>query len=314
MKKFLSSIVVIVAIMSAVLLTSCEYTRDNGDEWKSKFDISNPNLDNAGTSQDTANSEGWYVTLEENFDGDKLPETFAPSPHGLRHTEYWCDDMVSVENGNAVIKATYSDNHECDICPKNGYFTSGIETKRTANGKSENLFEQAFGYFEARVCFPKSGGMWSAFWLQTDSVGNIGNKGEDGSEIDIYESSFYNTNKSNIGHAIHYDGYANKHKCMDRISNSGYDLYDGFHTFAVKWTPYEYVFFVDGKVSWATDFGGVCKVPAYLRFTNEIRDGKSGPYGQELGKFDGGEFLIDYVKVYQNVNYIPHIQSPSDFK
>lgn len=294
---------------------SGEYTRDKTDDWREKFDIALPNVENSGNSAENANADGWYLTLSEDFEGDTLPEPFVPSPHGLRNTEYWCDQMVSVKDGNAVIKAHRDENHKCDICGvKSGEFTSGIETRKMENGKSVPTFQQAFGYYEARVMFPKSGGMWSAFWLQSESMRGIGNKGEDGTEIDIYESSFYNTNRSLMGHALHYDGYDPKnHKCMDTIRNTGSDLYDGYHTFALKWTPEEYVFYIDGKPAWASDFGGVSKVPAFIRFTNEVRPGKTGPYGQALGDFDGGEFYVDYVRVYQNINYEEHIKSPSDF-
>ena len=34
---------------------------------------------------------------------------------------------------------------------------------------------------------------------------------------------------------------------------------------------------------------------------------------QRLGDFEGGELLVDWVKVYQNVNYLDHIKSPEDF-
>lgn len=318
MKRFFKFLVpVSIIALIATVFSGCEkeYTRDKSMEWKDKYDISAPNLENAGNDAENANSDGWYVTLYEDFDSDTLPETFAPSPHGLRKTEYWCDNMVSVKDGNAVIKASHETNHQCSVCKTGeGDFTSGIETRKTVDGKSIPLFEQAFGYFEARVKLPESGGMWSAFWLQSTNVGNIGFGGEDGTEIDIYESSFYNTSRTKMGHALHYDGYDPKnHRCQDTIRDTGIDLYDGYHTFALKWTPNEYVFFIDGKVTWASDFGGVSKVPAYLRLTNEVRPKKTGPYGQRLGKFDGGEFLVDWVKVYQNVNYLDQIKSPEDF-
>lgn len=305
------------AALLAGVLSGCnkEYTRDNGDEWKTKFDTTAPDLTNAGEGETAANQAGWFLTLNEEFDGDTLPELFAPSPHGLRNTEYWCDQMVSLRDGNAVIAAAYDDNHQCDVCGAvKGEFTSGIETRKMVDGKSVSLFEQAFGYFEARVKLPQSGGMWSAFWLQSEGQGNLGFGGEDGTEIDIYESSFYNTNRTQMGHALHYDGYDPKHhKCQDTIRDTGIDLYDGYHTFALKWTPEEYVFYVDGQVQWASDFGGVSKVPAFLRLTNEVRPGKTGPYGQRLGDFESGEFLVDWVRVYQNVNYLNAIKSTADF-
>ncbi|MEG1963834.1 MAG: family 16 glycosylhydrolase [Clostridia bacterium] len=315
MKKLLSIIATIAILGTATLgLIGCEYHTDNSDEWKTKFDISNPVVDNAGADVASANTQGWYSTMQEDFDGEKLNELWSPSPHGLRYNGHWCDDMVSLSNGTAIIKAVKKTDHKCSsaICPSDGYFTSGIETQKKVEGKTVSLFEQAFGYFETKVKFPNSGGMWSAFWLQTKSMGKIGNQGMDGSEIDIYESSFIN-NRTKVGHCIHFDGYGKHHKGGQSVREAGSDLYEGYHTFALKWTPNEYVFYVDGVANWATDFGGICRVPAYIRLTNEIRPNEVGPYGQKVGEFTGDDFKIDYVKVYQNVNYLNEIKSPADF-
>lgn len=282
-------------------------TRDLGEEWRVDYNLTMPTLDGAGDNEASANDTGWYSTLIDNFDGDSLnSDKWVMSPHKKRNTEYWCDNMVTVKDGNAVIGAEKLTDNVCDTCPAEGNFTSGIETL----GK----LEQAFGYYEARVQVPKATGMWSAFWLQSTSMPQVGNQGEDGSEIDIYESSFYDTDRYNTGHAVHYDGYENYHRVHDRLVETDTNLYEGYHTYALLWTPTHYVFYVNGEATWATDFGGVSKVPAYVRLTSEIRGDVYGPYGQILGVFDqGDDFKVDYVKVYQNTNYLDSIMSPSDF-
>lgn len=307
--------VLLVAIVMSIMLTGCQYTTFKGDGWKKKYDISNPNLTNAGSSKDTANDSGWYTTMIEDFDDLSFQENWKPVGNILRNEEYWCDKMISQKNGNIEILAEKSTNHQCENCgDKSQYYTSGIITAKDVNGERVPTFEQAFGYFEAKVKFPNSAGMWSAFWLQTNSQGQIGNGGVDGAEIDIYESSFWDK-KDYVGHCIHYDGYGNKHRAGQATHSVGENLYEGYHTFGLKWTPKEYVFYVDGAAVWATDFGGICRVPAYIMLTNEIRQkAATGPYGQKLGKFTGGTFYVDYVKVYQNVNYLEYIKSPADFK
>lgn len=311
-KKYLY--VILIILFTVLPLTGCKKSASPGEENSMSF------LNEAGFGIDNANAEGWYMTMDEKFEGTELNSLWTPSPHGLRDKEYWCDQMVSIGDGKALIKAETRSGHECGVCGvSEGWFTSGIETRKMVDGKSVNLFEQAFGYFEARVNFPDSRGMWSAFWLQTESIGNIGNDGKDGSEIDIYESSFYNTslfpnNRNRIGHAIHYDGYGKEHKVKDAVFDMGYDLHEGFHLFSVLWTPEGYTFYVDRKETWKTDFGGVCKVPAFVRLTCEIRGNVFGPYSQLLGKFDGGVFEVDYVRIYQNKAYLEHIKSPADFQ
>ena len=58
------------------------------------------------------------------------------------------------------------------------------------------------------------------------------------------------------------------------------------------------------------------KVKEFLRLTVEIDAGNEyGPHGQKIGSFGGEntDFLIDYVKVWQNENYEPFIRADSDF-
>ncbi len=306
----------LVLMVMTICLSGCEYTTFKGDSWKKKFDITTPDLQASGNSADTANSSGWYNTMAEDFDSlDSLSDIWRPVGNTLRNEEYWCDKMVKINDGRIEILAEKSDSHICDNCDtsKSNFYTSGIITAKDVNGKRVPTFAQAFGYFEAKVKFPNSDGMWSAFWLQTESQGQIGNGGKDGAEIDIYESSFWNK-KDFVGHCIHYDGYSSKHKAGQATHSTGKNLYEGYHTFGLKWTPNEYVFYVDREAVWATNFGGICSVPAYIMLTNEIRQkSKYGPYGQKLGEFTGGTFFIDYVKVYQNVNYLSHIKSAKDF-
>lgn len=95
-------------------------------------------------------------------------------------------------------------------------------------------------------------------------------------------------------------------------------MYDGYHTFALKWTPEYYVFYIDGKPTWATADGNVSKVKEFLRLTVEIDAGDGyGPHGQKIGKFshdeDADDFMIDYVKVWQNENYEKFIKNDSEY-
>lgn len=274
-----------------------------------KFDTSLPDL----------SSEKWRQTLHTDFtkikSTDELhAEKWVASPHGFRAYEYWCDKMLEFTENGLIIHSEKRTDHRCEICKvSNGIFTGGIETR--------NTFEQAFGYFEARVVVPRGTGMWSAFWLQSDGTFKVGNGGKDGSEIDIYESSFVRKNPTKTGQAIHFDSYkAPFHRCISNVFETGTNLYDGKeHTYALKWTPSEYVMYLDNKPVWATNAGGVSRVPSYLRLTVEIRDDIYGPYGQKIGKFknhfDGtNDFIIKKVKVYQNSDYIKKIKSESDFK
>lgn len=317
MRKVFS--VMAVLIILTAMLVGCA-----GGNWSEKFDTSMPTL---------AEKDGWQETMNINFaDIHNLDELkavgWAPSPHGRRNYEFWCDDMVEFTNQGVIIHSEEKENHQCETCnaiiqeeiakgereAKDTYiFTSGIETR--------DLFEQAFGYFETEVIVPRGSGMWSAFWLQSNKVGNIGHQGRDGSEIDVYESSFMMNNPTKTGAAIHYDAYNPPfYRCGGNVTDVKYNLYDGeVHKYALKWTPEEYVIYVDGVPTWATNYGGVSRTAEFLRLTVEIRDQGYGPYGEKIGTFsndfgDKNDFVIKSVKVYQNENYKKFIQDIESYK
>lgn len=260
---------------------------------------------------------------------------------------YWCPDMVSVSSdGYAVIRSEYIADHDCEICNANGAvfggtgagrYTGGFETRReivTEDGdgnalynedndrpltdyrEDEYLFRQAFGYYETRVRLPRKEGMWSAFWLQSSYQRMVNGTGRDGTEIDVFESAFLRGNDDvhRMGHALLWDGYADGAQVSSHVFDLGdNDLYDGdFHTFGLLWAPDRYVFYVDGKPMWATADGGVAQVREFLRFTCEIDAGDEwGPHGEKIGAFDhdggAGVFEIDYVRVYQNINWLQYV-------
>ena len=290
----------------------------------------------------TLGENGWYKVFEDDFNGDGLnqnidfgerysgsKEIWTTSPHAIRwesndekHPEYacwWCPEMVEIRDSNLIVRSEYRDDHVCSgDCPKAGRFTGGIETRRIVGDSNNNkgtndelLFSQAFGYFEVRVKLPDADGLWSAFWLQSPNMRKISNAGLDGTEIDVFESAFRMNRKSRMGHALIWNGYGKYSDSDTKITELKQDLYDGYHTYALKWTPEYYVFYIDGEPTWASMGGGVSKVREFLRLTVETDAGDGwGPHGQEIGQFShksSSEFMVDYVKVWQNENYEKYI-------
>jgi hypothetical protein len=296
--------------LSAAVFTACG---------KKDLDISKYSYPNLSAEN------GWTETMNTDFSAmtsmaDLNAANWFPSKHGLRSYEYWCPDMIEFRTGEAlVINSVKSDDHVCSegICPEHGVFTGGIETRRENGDDWDIMFEQAYGFFEAEVWVPSGTGMWSAFWLQCSGTNKVGNYGRDGSEIDIYESSFLQDRNRRLaegsltsatGHAIHYDAGKNYdsvfYRSYGKVTTVNSDLYQGYHKYALLWTPNEYVFFVDGVPTWATSYGGVSQVAEVLRLTVEIRTGVKGPYGQDIGEFENfddgrNEFKIKSVRVWQ---------------
>lgn len=330
MKKFLCAALAVCLLGGCLCFSGCT-KQEKEDNWKNMgFDLSVPTL----------GQDGWYMVFEDEFEGNQLNqnirfgeqytgnrEIWTTSPHAVRWNSnnekkpdqgcWWCPNMVEVKDGTAQIYSRYETNHQCDgDCPSSGRFTSGIETRKIVgdnqNNKGTNdelLFAQAFGYFEAKVKFPDADGLWSAFWLQSSNQRKVSSEGVDGTEIDVYESAFRRSKKSKMGHALLWNGYGAFADSTAKINTLEQDLYDGYHTFALKWTPEYYVFYIDGEPTWASMGGGVSKVQEFLRLTVEIDAGDGwGPHAQKIGQFDETNesvFYVDYVKVWQNEAYTP---------
>lgn len=218
----------------------------------------------------------------------------------IRKGGYWNRDMSSVKDGCLHIATRhYPDGYKGNGKP--GWYSCGLDTM---NGK----FEQTYGYFECRCILPKGVGLWSAFWLYTGEVGNIGNGGIDGAEIDVFESAYYADKRSNtVSGAIHYDGYGEHHKQKSahwsRIT--GNNPYEEFNTYGVEWNEKEYIFYINGVKAGKSDFGGACQVPENVILSVEVGGDDGVPSDSWAGPSIATnteaptDFIVDYVRVYQ---------------
>lgn len=164
------------------------------------------------------------------------------------------------------------------------YTCGAIDTQRK--------FEHSFGYYVCRAKMPKQPGHWSAFWLQTPGVSKVGDEGRDGTEMDIVEMPWRD---GRITMNLHWDGYGKDHKTAGANRAKLPELTEGFHDYALLWTPQEYVFYVDGKEVWRTKAGGVSQVPEHIKLTEEI-----GKWGGDITQAHLPDwFEVDYVRVYE---------------
>jgi len=166
------------------------------------------------------------------------------------------------------------------------------DTYHTAMIGTQGKFETTFGYFECRVRLQKEIGHWSAFWIQTPTMGRaLGNPAESGTEIDVFE--YLPNFADGVAHTLHWDGYKKDHKSTGRrVSVPG--LSKGWHTFGLLWTQKEYVFYVDGNETWRTD-KAISKRSEYIILSLEV-----GRWAGDISKASLPDSLyVDYVRVYQ---------------
>lgn len=254
---------------------------------------------------------GMSLVYEENFDGeiDKSVWTTGFNTN-IRRGGYWDPDQCFTKDGNLIIRTEYK---------KDGKYGEGWYSGTCS---TRGLKEFKYGYFEVRCKCPAAEGLWSAFWMQSEGMTDGSNDatGKKGAEIDIMESPYYNDPanaaekyRNTTMNTVHTGGYGDNHTS----DNSGFvlvdkDMYSEFNTYGVLWTEDEYVFYINGKESWRTDFG-VSQSPEFLWLSVEIAgeansenpdnaDNKftwSGDIRNNGADKMPADFVVDYVKVYQ---------------
>jgi beta-glucanase (GH16 family) len=182
-------------------------------------------------------SKDYALVWSDEFDGAKLDRAkWGFHQPGPRRKAINTEDCAALDGqGNLALTTKRVGN---------AYHTSMIDTR----GK----FEPIFGYFEARMKFQTQQGHWSAFWLQSPTLGPAGDAGKYGTEIDIIE--FLGKQRDTMLMNLHWDGYGKDHK----HAGSKYvdkSLTEGFHLIGLEWTPEAYVFYLDGKEVWRTGEG-----------------------------------------------------------
>jgi beta-glucanase (GH16 family) len=127
--------------------------------------------------------------------------------------------------GNLAIVARY----------EGGRYTS-------ARLKTQDRYTQRYGRIEARIRIPEGTGLWPAFWMLGDNIGEVG--WPTSGEIDIMEN--VGREPSVIHSSLHGPGFsAGNNLTAARTLQRG-AWHEGFHVFAAEWGPRSIAFSVDG--------------------------------------------------------------------
>jgi beta-glucanase (GH16 family)/regulation of enolase protein 1 (concanavalin A-like superfamily) len=217
---------------------------------------------------------------------------------GARRDAVNSPSAVSVADGDLTI-STYTNGGT--------HYTGMISTQDT--------YLYTYGYIEARINYDSNPGMWSAFWMQSPTMGNpIGSPNTAGTEIDICEHRKVDgsgaNRDGNIGGVIHWDGYGADHK------SHGYDsgilgLGTGYHIYGMEWTPTQQKFYIDGTLRWTINNAAntpVSQRSEFIILSSEVENGgwssavPGGGYGTlatTTTKMD-----VDYVRVYRRAETV----------
>ena len=179
------------------------------------------------------------LVMEDNFDVDGAPD---PS--------IWAYDIGrgSENNGWGNNELQYYTDSPDNVVVQNGYLI--ITAKQQALGgasytsarlKTQNLFEQKYGRFEARIKLPLGQGLWPAFWMLGSNIEQVG--WPQCGEIDIME--YLGNNPTQILGTLHGPGFSGGESFSKKynLSNSRFD--NEFHVFGVEWTETYINWYVD---------------------------------------------------------------------
>ena len=199
---------------------------------------------------------------------------------------------VQIQKGNLVITALQ----------ENYTGTDGIARNYTsARLKSQNLFAQAYGRFEARIKIARGQGIWPAFWmLGSDSTQNGWPKC---GEIDIMEN--IGREPGIIHGSLHGTSFVAP--TSDRTSTiflpAGRNYADDFHVYAIEWEPGAVRFTLDSnnyatftEDQWPSGGQWVFDHPFFILLNVAV--GGSWPGSPDTSTQFPQQMLVDYVRVY----------------
>jgi beta-glucanase (GH16 family) len=181
----------------------------------------------------------WELTWNDEFDGAAgvLPDAtkwtydIGSGGWGNQELQYYTNrpENVSLDGkGNLVITA------------KSESFGGASFT--SARIKTQGLFTQAYGRFEARLKTPYGPGIWPAFWMLGANVETA--PWPQCGEIDILELKGHQPNI--MYGSIHGPGYSAGSAITDSFAFENNRFDKDFHIFAIEWDVDKIDFFVDG--------------------------------------------------------------------
>lgn len=174
---------------------------------------------------------------------------------------------------------------------------------------TDNRFEFAYGWAAARVKLHRWRGSHSAFWLQT-SPGYVPGSAEN----DVIETFGSNNPTNPSGNQSFQNVYwdwspmdgsprcdpcqsdRNTVNDVEFFGPDGGRWWDTYHVYSVRWTPTQWMFYIDGRKIYTTT-DGVPSNQAYLVLSMLTRDYEVGDHeGRELSTY---QMIVDWVQVWK---------------
>jgi len=228
---------------------------------------------------------------------DSSKWTYDTGGNGWGNNELECytnlTQNAQVQGGNLVITAMHQPSYACSDGTMRDYTSTRLKT--------QGLFSQADGRFEARIKIPAGQGMWPAFWMLGNNITSV-NWPACG-EIDIME---------NIGKepgTVHGSLHSSSTVAKTSDATAPFSLPAGqsfaadFHLYAVEWEPGTVRFYVDSNLyatftqsQWPTGGAWTFDHPFFIILNVAV--GGDWPGSPDNSTVFPQQMLVDYVRVY----------------
>lgn len=231
----------------------------------------------------------WKLDFSDEFNGSTVNtdkwnvENISKSRSPVRSINvaswFWKAENTTVKEGNLILTA----------------IKQADSTLYAGAINSDKKYMSKYGYYEvcAKVADTQKG-VTTAYWFMGNNVKNVDGTGNDGAEIDVFETAWLG-DKTHAN--IHYDGYGADHK-KSPIDYMAPNLTKGYHTWGLWWTDSFLRVYYDGIM------------------TAEYTDAKLIPWVEEriilstapAWGLKGNQFFTDFPKGILTQAYIDYIR------
>ena len=270
----------------ALLIVSCSTDNKTSPDDDIFNDDDNPSAD-VKPLLTSVNTNNWTLMFSDDFDafdGRKWEMNNSTKSRAARpgigiNQWFWKPENVSYRDGNLVLKSEKVAN---DILNCGGVYTN-------------NLFEFKYGYIEARIDIAETMfGTHTALWLQGDNMENVDGTGNDGAEIDVFESAWVGDYTKSV---VHIDGYGVSHKANTRQYETP-GIHSGYHTYGLLWNKDMLEIYYDGQFKTRYQGIWVPQVEEFLWLSTGASFGGTADFtSRTIGSFT--EAKVDYIRVWK---------------
>ncbi len=242
---------------------------------------------------------------EFNYRGLPDPETWTPltggDGFGNNEAQYYTlndTDNVYVNDSLLVITALEED------YGGRSYTSARIDTR--------DKFSFQYGKIEARMKLPYGQGIWPAFWIMGQNIGEVGWPAC--GETDIMEMIGGNDRENTVYGTVHWDHNGDHASYGGSYTLDSGIFADTFHVFSVEWTTDFIKWYVDDKQYHVIDIRGAELSEFHQDFfilLNLAVGGIWPGYPDETTVFPQ-KLEVDYIRVYKSSSNIEDMEISGD--